>query len=71
MLGCTHPSRIGDNHGETCMVCGEKLSGYGHFARQGAPCLHQWISCGPGGGEGEGYEICLYCEQMRPREEGE
>jgi len=69
MLGCSHTSRIGDNNGVSCAICGERLEGYGYHGTRG-PCEHSFIPCGPGGGEGEGFEICPYCEEMRPKSEG-
>ncbi len=68
-MGCTHPFIVGDNYGKTCKWCGATVGGYGSFGEGSRTCQHGgWMPCGPGGGEGEGYEICVYCEEIRPAE---
>lgn len=57
---CTHPMIQGDNYGETCMVCGEVLSGYGFWAEGSRECHHKFLPSGE-----EGYEVCIYCEMER------
>ncbi len=53
-----HPSKIGDNYGLTCTVCGEVLSGYGYWAEGGnKDCVHVFLP------SGHGTWICTFCER--------
>jgi hypothetical protein len=61
---CNHQTIQGDNYGETCMVCGEVLSGFGFWAEGGnSECVHQWLPYD------DKHEICPYCEEIRLKEE--
>lgn len=59
---CDHPSIQGDNYGQTCMVCGEVLEGWGFWAEGSEACKHSpyWEDIG------NGLEMCPYCEETRP-----
>ena len=59
-IPCDHPSRQGDNYGESCLICGERTAGFGYWGSHN-DCLHQFVSMGPQ----STYEICMYCEQTR------
>jgi hypothetical protein len=54
---CEHRMIQGDNYGETCMECGEVLSGYGFWAEGSRDCHHKFVPSGE-----DGYEVCPYCE---------
>lgn len=62
---CNHNNQIGDNYGLSCADCGEQLRGYGYGGFFGAnllpgtSCKHQFLDTG------DGYEACLYCEEVR------
>ncbi len=69
MNNCQHLHKIGDNYGLTCEDCGAQLEGYGYGGLFGQrivgteTCVHgswQKISAGE--------EQCLYCEEVRERE---
>lgn len=61
-IPCDHPSRKGDNYGESCLICGERTAGYGYWGSH-SDCLHQFISMG----DDSDYEVCLYCERTRKK----
>lgn len=58
MNACTHPVRQKDNYGETCLLCGETLAGYGCQGQAQNHCHHIWNRM-------EDQEVCQYCEQTR------
>ena len=62
-IPCDHPIRQGDNYGESCQVCGERLAGYGYWGAH-RDCLHQYASMG----DDSEYEFCMYCEDVRRKE---
>ena len=53
---CGHPILQGDDYGESCGVCKERLAGYGYFEPYKKDCLHNYIPT-----ENSDYEICIYC----------
>ena len=57
---CPHERKIGDNYGISCQDCGERLEGYGFFAHK-RNCWHRYLD------SGDGYEVCIYCEQTREK----
>lgn len=61
-IPCDHPMKIGDNYGESCQVCGERTAGMGYRASF-RDCLHSYLSMG----DESGYEMCMYCEDMREK----
>jgi len=64
MTVCPHSRQIGDNAGQTCLDCGERLAGYGYRASRRS-CLHSWLPFG----DESGGEICPYCEKIRDCQE--
>ena len=62
-IPCSHPIRQGDNYGESCQVCGERLASYGYWGSH-RDCLHHYSSIG----DGSEYEFCMYCEDVRKKE---
>ena len=54
---CNHTFIIGDNYGESCMVCGAVVAGFGYNAVSNQ-CFHKWVECNYG-------EICLYCGMLK------
>lgn len=69
MNTCQHKNRMGDNYGETCLDCGERVKGYGYggwFGQYLVPveCIHLFM---PAGDDGAKFEICLYCEITREK----
>jgi len=63
MNDCEHNRIQGDNYGDTCMDCGEVLSGYGFWAEGSRTCHHKFMK-GYAGDDTE--EVCMYCEEVRP-----
>lgn len=68
-MACRHSVVVGDNYGTTCGICGEQLSGYGHWATGGGTCMHTWVAYYVIDDEGNSvvsseYEQCLYCERV-------
>ena len=61
-MACGHPIRQGDNYGESCQACGERLAGYGYWGSH-RDCLHQYASMG----DDSEYEFCMYCEDVRKK----
>jgi len=65
MSDCPHNNRVGDNYGESCLDCGNKLSGYGYGGWFGVnliehvECIHLWLPVG------DTEEVCCYCEAWR------
>lgn len=58
-MSCQHHRKQGDNYGETCLDCGQVISGYGYWGEGGNnQCVHQWLP------DGEGAFFCLYCESV-------
>lgn len=60
---CRHPSKMGDNYGQTCGICGAQLSGYGKGAAF-QTCFHFFVPIGDDESS-RGGEICMYCEEFR------
>ncbi len=58
---CQHNRTVGDNYGVTCMDCGVTLKGYGYWAEGSKVCIHEFLPYD------DKYEICGYCEQLRPK----
>lgn len=54
---CPHNSQVGDNYGLTCMDCGATLAGYGYWGEGLRECQHHFVN------NGEGIQVCLYCER--------
>lgn len=65
---CKHPRIAGDNYGETCLECGEKISGYGYGGWFGVnfdnrlQCIHRFVAAGDGEDAGK---ICIYCQMWQ------
>lgn len=57
---CDHNINIGDNYGESCKVCSERLKGYGYHSNH-KDCLHEWHPLGEN-------QICYFCETIQPKE---
>jgi hypothetical protein len=56
---CKHGHVMGDNYGETCMDCGEVVSGYGYWAEgNNGECIHRWV---PDPDENDDYLVCCFC----------
>lgn len=65
-MSCPHNRKVGDNYGLTCMDCGAILEGYGNNAEtRPKECIHKWMDHGM---EKE-YEVCIYCERVRKKEQ--
>lgn len=62
-IPCDHLVRQGDNYGESCHICGERLAGFGYWGKHN-DCLHHYVSMG----EDSEYELCMYCEDTRKKE---
>lgn len=53
---CPHNSTAMDNYGCSCLVCGERIGGYGYGGTH-QDCLHEWDSA-----PDRKWKVCIYCE---------
>lgn len=58
MNACNHPLRQRDRYGETCLLCGETLAGYGCLGEAQNHCKHIWNRI-------DALEVCRYCDEER------
>ena len=58
MNACNHTVRQKDHYGETCLLCGETLAGYGCQGEGQDHCHHVWKRIND-------LEVCRYCERTR------
>ncbi len=59
MTKCNHPLRQEDSLGQTCLLCGETLGGYGFGGEGQNHCRHTYDII-------DDQEICWYCNAIRP-----